>query len=306
MRILRAIFSYLLIIVVLGGIGFLLLREGMLIWAGAQLENDLTTVQRISAGDTSYVSRCRERGIGTGSNAVKAAQLRFTDAQRYVVEVVCEGFSLSPILVDQGTLPFAVEKAAGNTGFIWEQKTAEIRGATKLVLWGRMRTLTPAVTGLSPKAADAAATAVGPESSCSGYGYSCCNADTQAGTGGQYGAVSDCPQSCYARCERRPVILSFNTDPFMDADTRTVSVTAGQTVTFTWVAEMPTATGAAEIAFGDGTSETLSATAEETQHQYTCGQAQCRYTATITVTDAAGRTSAETPLTQLVVHVQNR
>ncbi len=306
MRILRVIFTTLFFFLAVSALVFFTLREGLLLYASSQLSSDYSKLRSLAGNTGEYQDRCQNRSGELAGGGVSQVQLRFIDDKEYVIEVLCNRFELTPITADENILPWSVKKLAGNTGFVWQKNSKTMRGGVRLEIWGRERAFGPGLNSISADAVDTAAFDVGPLSSCEGYGYACCNQDTEEGTGELYSAVLDCPQNCYATCEKLPIILSLNTDPYLTPETRTVSIASDQSVTFQWVVELPTDTGVIEIDYGDGSSEEVAASTEQTQHTYTCSRSRCRYEVQIQATDAAGRRSAQTPITQLVVEVTTR
>jgi hypothetical protein len=148
-----------------------------------------------------------------------------------------------------------------------------------------------------------------PQSSCEGYGYICCQAETFSGVGQAFAAVTDCPRGCFTQCLPRPIILSLATDPFVDEKTRIVYVLAGQPVTFSYVAsyDVPNKRDAVTVTldFGDGQQENFDRLNSRTTHQYACPQGNCFYNVKISAKTSTGVESAVTPTTHFTVQVGN-
>jgi hypothetical protein len=145
---------------------------------------------------------------------------------------------------------------------------------------------------------------VSPVSTCGGYGYLCCQPETQSGVGELYAQVTDCPKTCYSSCKARPVILSFTADPFPQGSPRTVSIGSGEPVSFSFVAST-----AADphllvtIDFGDGQTQEFRETTGSTNHEYVCASGNCQFQAAVTARDGAGGVAAVTSLTQIRIVV---
>lgn len=321
MRILKFLFSFLFLFVVLGMVVFFAGREGLLFWGVSSVEHSLGDLQKIAASDR-YIQECQRRGgqdLVSSDESVRY-QLRFLSSTEYVLEAVCSQFSLSPILIDRRTLPQLVSKAVGSSGFIWRDG---ITNSIELVVFGELEQQlqeyakfdtsfltrkkavvvadrTVMVQASTPTAQD------GPVTSCQGYGYQCCDAVAQIGTGDQIVGLQGCEQTCYAACVSRPVILSFNSNPFFDVRTRVLSIPSGGIVEFLYVADGgDSETLTANIDFGDGKQAQLEGNQNSTSHTYTCAKAMCTYQAKIRMIDRWGVESTDTAVNTITVEVTN-
>jgi hypothetical protein len=122
--------------------------------------------------------------------------------------------------------------------------------------------------------------------------------------GDQLTQVTDCPRSCFSQCLRRPVVLSFTSDPFLNPQTRVAAVGAGESVTFSYVVDVPEAELVQiVINYGDGQEQQLLETSGSSSHTYSCTQPVCTYQASLSVTQENGATAAPTPVTMITLQV---
>lgn len=303
MRVLKTLFFSLLLIGIIGGIGFLITREVVLQIALSQISSHASQMQRIARNTGSYIQECQQKGSTplTGS-LIQAIQLRFTSSTAYALEVICSQYSLDPIVVETATLPPFVEKVAGSAGLTWRVEPSAI----SLTAGGRTRSIgiteEDVVVGLTP--ADASS-AFGPVTSCSGYGYTCCQAETSVGQGDQVTTATDCPRTCFTSCAARPVILSVTTQPFLDQATRTVQLNRGEELSVGYVMDNAGLEGVVTtIDFGDGEQAQFTEINALAPHTYQCFGPSCSYQLVVSATAANGAVSAATPVTMVTVVVQ--
>jgi hypothetical protein len=139
---------------------------------------------------------------------------------------------------------------------------------------------------------------------CSGYGYSCCDEVTEAGVGDTYPAAVDCPKNCSAVCRQRPVVLSLMTDPVADVAKRVVRISSGQAVAFTYQMSIPLHKKFRGIfSYGDGTQEELTTASGLLNHTYSCTTSVCRYQAVIQFITDENISSVNTSLSSVTVEV---
>jgi len=302
MRIIKFLLISAVIVGVLGGIGLLVVREVMLIWGMSHLRTSVSKMRNISVNISPYVRECQKRGeTDLTQEVIDKIQLKFTSDTEYQLELVCRQFQLDPIVVSSDTLPPLLTKAPGSSGLLWNEQLSSIT----LTIWGRERSLILEGSDVSySNQRPNTPVGSGPVASCQGYGFSCCQAESTQGMGDQIPGVSDCARSCYSSCISRPIVLSFGSEPFFDPKTRSLTVAAGEPVTFSFVVDMGSAkTGTTTIEYGDGQSDTFSENTQTVDHQYVCRQAECQFTVGLRVTDSRGTFSAATPITQLTVSV---
>ncbi len=294
--------SFFVIAIVSVGVG-LLTREILLMVGSSMIRSSLSTLQRVSKDNLQYARQCREKGGVTLELAtIGALQLRFLNNREYVLEVVCSQFVSDPILIGKYTLPPLVYKRPGSGGIIWgnERSTIEIE------TFGRRSIIGIENEEIKSYGSGSVSLGVSPQTTCQGYGYSCCQAETFSGVGTPFADVSDCPKSCYAACLPRPVILSVNADPFPD-ELRQVTAARDQAITFTFVSSYeeskkdPVTT---TLNFGDGQQQQFTTLSGRTTHQYACSAGKCTYLVKVAAKTAAGVESANTPVTQLKVILQ--
>ncbi len=302
MRIIKFLLISTLIMTIVGGVGFLILREAMLIWGMSHLRTSVGKMRNISVNVAPYVKECQKRGeTDLSQNVIDRIQLRFTTNRDYQLEVVCRQFQLDPMVVDAYSLPPLLTKAAGTSGLIWNQPLSSIT----LSIWGRQRSLILEETDVS-YTNDTPNTPLGsgPVTSCQGYGFSCCQQESTQGVGDLITVAADCPKTCYASCVSRPIVLSFSSEPFFDPKTRSLTVDSGELVTFSYVVDMGAAkTGTMTLDYGDGTSDQLTELVHTLDHQYVCQRGNCQFTAKLSATDSQNVSSMATPVTALIINV---
>jgi hypothetical protein len=317
MRILRLIIKAFLFFAVLIVGGFFILRSLMLFWGESTIKNSLKQIVLAEKKGT-YGSQCAALGsVGAGGEKSVSYQLRFISSSEFLTEVVCDGFEYDPILISQGTLPQFVTKVPGTSGFTinleesgieLEAFSLEIDRLSKssgfdFYFLNKTKALI-AQNGNLIKNAVVNPNTQGPVTMCSGYGYQCCNEVSHLGTGDKILGLNDCEQSCYSQCATRPVLLSFNTFPLLDLKTRTITVTSGSPVEFTYVADSGNATSMSGVLdFGDGKKAQLSGLAGQMSHTYLCTRARCEYNVVVILEDNWGVKSANIQTNKLKIIV---
>ncbi len=334
MRILKALASFLVIMLILGAVGLLVTREVLLIRAMEQIKGDFLSIKKKTLAGT-YVADCLRL---SGSTTQGVTQLRFFDGTSYGIEVICEGLDSNPILAQKEVLPPLVRKLYGDSGFISGNTSL---GEIELVVLGRHGTLYQTESDeitwrygvLSPDHELS-----GPQATCAGYGLTCCSDSLEQGAGMSVQGAVDCPQSCFSQCWERPLVLALNTEPYYDIATRVVSVQAGQSIDFNFVISesqkdsfadtglsdqesftsvllalteqflnqtpvTQTKLKETKIDFGDGQSQVITETDALVSHKYACAQARCRYTAVVSATNMQGAETRVTPINTVIVEV---
>jgi hypothetical protein len=300
MRILKFLFASVLFLVMVGGIGYLGLREVLLFMASNQVQTSVFTLRQISRNPISYVQQCKEKGSIGNEKMISQVRLRFLNDHDYQTEVVCDQFPFDPIVIKKETLPWLTQKLPGSAGIVYGNDHSGVG----LTIWGRKRDVVVENQEVSQQSTGTSTYGLSPVSSCGGYGFMCCQPDTQSGVGDVYIQVNDCPKTCYASCKARPVVLSFGTDPFAEGSPRMLTVKNGEAVNFNYVvAAASTPRVLVNLTFGDGQNQEIQSLTGEATHTYNCPTGSCRYTASLTVRDANGGVAAQTPLTQIQVVV---
>lgn len=302
MRILKASFTFLIFILIIGGVGFLIAREVLLTMAASSFTSSVTTLRRTAMNTGPYVQECRARGITDDSvSAIETIQLRFTSPREYVIEVICSQFTLDPIEVASFELPPLVTKTLGSSGLVWGQEF----GGVGLEIWGRSRGIFVEDGKIIRDEAELAHQIMGPKTSCAGHGYECCYEETSLGQGEILDQVTDCPRSCYESCVRRPLVVSFRSLPLMDAGSRTIEVRAGQPVELAYVVDpVGSQELMVEIDYGDGEVEQFLTYEGSSTHFYNCAQETCQYSAMIKAVIEGEIDSHPTPLSFITVEVR--
>ena len=302
MRIIRTFLLTLLVLGAVAGLGFLILREGLLLLAQSQVKAVASRLNGI-AKSTQYRQQCYDL-LGSDivfENTVDQVQLRFLDDTTYVLEAICQLRPHEPIEIEQFSLPQFVTKVPGSSGIV----VSDAQSGFTIELWGRRAAIAFAGTKVVP-AQPGTTFALTPAAECQGYGYQCCSPEVGMGQGELLSPVLDCPTQCYTSCQLRPAVLSFVSDPYPDQINRTVELNKGEEITFFYVFESRqdgTITGT--IDFGDGQSEQLTGTQGQVSHTYPCTRAQCTFTATMTVTNTTTQiSSVVSPLSSLIITIK--
>ncbi|PIY80508.1 MAG: hypothetical protein COY80_02560 [Candidatus Pacebacteria bacterium CG_4_10_14_0_8_um_filter_42_14] len=303
------------------GIGALFAARSALLWWGSySLTQATKSLQRTGKGPQ-YFRQCQQE-VGSDINVAitPTPQIRFLSDTEYMAEILCDGFSADPIIVERYTLPIFVSKVPGSAGLILG---ADKSGVTLTVFAKELEVFKSLIgylpdflvikkqvileNGILSMSSEEVDLGQSPVSTCAGYGFQCCNEQTDLGVGERLEGATGCTTSCYSSCTRRPVLLSFNTQPILDPRSRTVSVPAGVVVTWSYVADAgqdPSLT--AWIDFGDGKHMELQGESGTTTHAYTCALSECRYKVEISLTDAWGVTSAPLSISTMTVVVRGQ
>lgn len=318
MRVLRFIFTAFILFCVVIVAGFFLSREVLLFWGTSKIRNSLRTLS-LALQNGSYTQQCLQLGsTPLATEPLVTYQLRFLSSSEFVSEAVCAGFPYEPIRIAQDKLPEFVTKVPGSSGFFVERNTQsgiqltvfeeEIDAISEAIDFelDMLRRNKPLIAegGVLIKDPQQTYVGTGPTTQCEGYGYECCDTVAQFGVGDRITGLTDCEKTCFAQCASRPLVLSFNTNPIMNPNVRTVTVETGTTVEFTYVADAGEADSVTGILdFGDGDKTPVSGLASQTSHTYECPRARCSYTAKLTLTDNWGVNSAELGISQVTIVV---
>ncbi len=265
-----------------------------------KIKSSLSTLRSV-AMQRSYFSKCREKGtVFVDGDDPAVLQLRFTSANEYVLEVLCSQFSIDPILLGMETLPVFVKKAAGNSGIIW----GDARSGIVLEVFNRKKIIGVEDRNVTTFSAQSEL-GIGPVASCAGYGFSCCKYESEQGLGTSFSGAVDCPKTCFSSCVSRPVVLAFNTQPFLDLKKRSVTIASGESVTFSFVID--SGTGgliAVKLDYGDGVIDTFDTGKQTFDHIYQCSKSECLYQVKLTATDENGVSTVDLPIANMIVLVK--
>jgi hypothetical protein len=322
MRTIRYILLSVIFLTILAAIVYFSARETFLSWGTDAVKDSLRELIKAARSGT-YANQCATKGSGGGSVSAEdiKVQLRFTSSSEYVMEAICPQFAFDPIVFAQGSLPEYVVRVPGSSGMVYGGERAGIvlevfgefeRSASTLferdLSWLSKRKAVILDEGNIQIVDDAATLQLGsgPVTSCSGYGYACCQSPSELGRGESILGLTDCPESCYAQCVARPMVLAFNPNPFFDdAMTRIVRVQSNTAVEFTVVSDAPSDAGVrAVFEFGDGQTAESSDLETPVTHVYPCAVESCEYVATVQLIDAKGTESAESSISRMLVLVE--
>lgn len=330
MRILRFFLFSFLGISVLTGLAFFFGREILLLWGSSMLQTDYNSLSK-----KGYGQECVQQ---FAYNQEYWTQLRFTSNKEYNLEVVCADFVASPIVLESRKLPPLLFKNSFGSGFILDER--ELPSFVELSALGRK-------VFIYKDAQKIHANYIfkpdldyvdGPLSSCQAHNYQCCSLDVQSGLGEQTTEVNDCPKSCYQSCLLRPVVLSFNSRPALDLETRMVELRDGEALTLTYVLgdgkndafgnqlikdqavplleKMQTLLSkksdgdqskseytVVTIDLGDGETWQSIKLQDDHEHVYKCQSRTCYFQVKLSAKDQQGVLSADNELSKMVVKV---
>ncbi len=331
MRIIKFFLAALLGTIIIGGLVILVLREVVLVAGASSLSGDYKSLL-----NKNYSQECmRQHGYVQDY----FTQIRFTSNREYKTEVVCADFTSTPIVLESKKLPILLFKTSIGSGFVIDER--KLPSTIKLSSLGR-KIFVYTENGqmhsnyLRPADLDYE---LGPVSVCQAHDYQCCDLDVQSGEGEQLTRVNDCPKSCYTSCLLRPVVLSFNTRPALDTETRIVEVRANELVTFSYVVgDGKTDVFAGQIAkneelnllekmqaliagpksskagglslpvtvtidFGDGEIWQSNKLQDTIDHQYACTSQTCVFQVKLSASDSRGVLSVGNELTRMIIKV---
>lgn len=240
---------------------------------------------------------CQKSPQSSGNAKPLGIQLRFIDSHAYVLELLCTQFEGFPQQIGAGSLPRFVTKVPGSSGLAYMYDNPK---RTEFSL--RSFFSTRSFSFGSEYFADARLTRAIPQTSCAGYGYSCCDATIERTDGQvQREGVIDCPSGCATSCQSRPHFLSFSSDPYANYS-RVIEMDAGSfPVTFEYNAELLGGRIArVSISYGDGSSDESVSSQGSFSHTFLC-DGVCRYTVSITAYDAQGNSSLASDSTTLYI-----
>jgi len=330
MRVIKALLTSIIILALVLGLGFLITREVMLAMTTSKVKQSLKQVRDIQHTQ-SYATECASKGSDRDEKGiVHVTQLRFTDSNSYVVEVVCNQREHSPIEVITEDLPPFVMVQTGKSGVRWGQELG--MNFTVLKRTGSVTVLDDEIVTSSKPAVFSGV--AGPPSECVSYGYSCCDTSMQLGQGLQEFEALDCPQDCNEFCVDRPIILSFSTQPYYNKIDRILEVSKNQAVVFSFVVSPSLETSftgyldsddpverfiasvetifsneieeesiEVELDFGDGKKEQFVGMRGQVEHQYQCLAASCEYHAKLKVIKEGKIESYDSPQNLVIVKV---
>lgn len=299
MSFLSLFFRWVVLLIVVSTIGFFGARELLLFAASQQVAQDARLV--------SQTSRWKEQVNGCSGGLVTETpydgfQLRFTSPTTYNMEVHC--LSAAPAVWQNKQLPYGVTKTTGSAGFYYDFVNKTLSGELTLELWGQKRLVYVDGEKTGHNWGQSLLRAQLPASVCASHGLVCCDSTLQIGQDEPLSAgVTDCPGQCFQSCQQRPVLLSFQADPFMEYETREVPVYGDNTLVLMMYVfdgqESPVKR--VVIDFGDGTQQEFTTPTGQAQKTYACAQKPCRYTATIFAEDERGIVSAQTRISTMTV-----
>jgi len=317
MRVLKLLFSALVIFLVFATISFFISRESLLYLGSSRIKSGLRELS-LARNKDAFISQCKQLGsTNTNGEDIVSYRLRFLSSQEFVLEAVCAQFPLDPIVIKRASLPQFVSKVAGTSGFelntqsgielqVFFDELKKIQEVTNLNL-GKLSKIKVLVAddGVVLDGSNVNYLGNGPVTSCVGYGYQCCDEISSIGVGSKISGLVDCEQNCYLNCAKRPVILSFNTNPFINPRTRSLNIGNNETVEFTYVADAgKDVSVGGVIDFGDGKKAPVSGLAGQTSHLYSCTRSVCNYAVKLSLEDNWGVSSAKTGVSEIKVIVR--
>jgi len=328
-RIIKAIITTLLIITLVLGSGFLLVREALLIMTTSKIKSSINQIKEVQQNQQ-YTTECASKGSDKDEKGkVHETQLRFLDSSSYVLEAICNQREMTPVEFFQEDLPPFVTVKPGKSGIRWGQELGlnfEVLGRIGSVIVVDEKVVS------SSKLSNFSG-ASGPPSECSSYGYQCCDETMHYGVGDQQLEALDCPQDCFEVCEERPIILSFSTQPTYNQIDRSLQLPVNESkVLFSFVASSNLESSFSallesddpverfigsiesiftknqeedlieiELDFGDGKKESFEGLRGQVEHQYKCPSGNCEYKARLKVIKNKEIESYDSPQNLVIV-----
>lgn len=294
MRILR---FFIQILILAGIIGAVVYFFGGTVWlhaATSQIQSDARFLVDMQANSDIYLKDCQSAPSSSDASSPIAYQLRFTDPTHYNIEVVCSLIENAPLLIRSEQLPLGISTLPGSSGLYFpvagdSNSSVTLRSLGKEEMLSLVHDVVTYGTPTSKPPSDL------PRSQCSGFGYQCCEGQSQSGIGTSLtSGILDCPGKCFLTCANIPYIQVFTSDPPPTLDLREVLMqTNSLDVTFSYGIQSPDAQlKNVHIDFGDGTSQDTQVGQGIFEHTYTC-QTTCRYSARISGTDTRGLKTVE-------------
>jgi hypothetical protein len=216
------------------------------------------------------------------------------DERTYSLEVHC--LATGPVERETKSLPFMVRKTTGSAGFFYNYVTQELTGELTIELWGQKKLVFAEGAQARQVWGSTDLRAAQPESVCAAHGFKCCDAVLETGADELFsGGVTDCPASCYPACMKRPLLLSFQTDPPADYEQRRLRMAeTSALVLFNFVyddRESPLST--VTIDYGDGTKEEIAGKRNgQFSKEFACPAAACSFSVRVSAVDERGIESA--------------
>lgn len=345
MRVLKIFFTSIILLFIVAAVGGLISREILLSAGLNQLKGDMKFLAQTSTGGD-FFKQCLEYSGGSfvDEGSMVRNQIRFTSDSDYVLESVCKASESVRKVIKNKSLPPLVRRSPGQSGLVQGQSGHGM----EISIFGRSGVVYEDENVFFSTTSDVTDLGVvlneGPATVCSGYGYVCCSDDYQAGQDSFQPNALDCPRSCYSSCVEKPVVLTFNSEPAVEDNTRTVSLNSGDFIEFIYTisdikgdvfardnifeenadqlrwdekllnilnkySQQETNTDEIadiEISFGDGTSEKLLDLHGRTEHTYTCERKSiCIYNVTIQATTKFGISSSLDGVSKIQVQVRN-
>jgi hypothetical protein len=312
MRFLKLFLKYLITsVMVLPVVGFIVINVLVYIQA-LTLSDAISSVKKLSVRPA-HVRDC----ITTGDYEIVPLygyQLRFLDDKEYVVEAVC-ATEKGPFEVSTGILDFGVKKLPGYSGVMFPLRIdGQVEGRVVIGLlfskWSievgdKANMIIRYVTDEDKIVAGINAA----KSTCSGWGYRCCNYLMEVGEGEAYSQnILDCAGDCYDSCLARPSILIFTTDPKLtDQKNRILDITKKEPgVVFSYsVQDVDSVNVKVTIDYGDGESAVSNNQTDQFSHYYNCQKTICTYEASLQAVDnEAGLENTRSRISTITVRVK--
>lgn len=304
MRFLR-LFLWFLITIVFGAIGVIWVgRELWLFIAAQNVVNDVQSLDKVNRWK-GVIDGCIVDATASGP-AMDGFQLRFIDNHAYDLEVKC--LNTTPAVREKKPLPWGVAKTSGSAGFVYDLESRTFQGEITLEFLGQKRTVFLDDEGQPKQIWGATEYRSGlPPSVCSAYGLTCCDAELQVGSGDVWSqGVLDCSDRCFSQCLQRPLLLSFQTDPPLNYETRTASLEGSSGLilfSYQYDAKESPVTDVT-VDFGDGSTQTFSSDTAKFEHEYSCRRERCQFAVEIHAKDGRGIESSTNRLSSLTVELK--
>lgn len=282
-------------------LGFFSAREIILYLASQQLVSDVRFITQPSRWDQ-LVTLCSPNEVNVAETPFDGFQVRFLSANEYRIETHCLNGTPAPLRTMK--FRYGVKKTTGSAGFFYDFANKNLTGEVTLEFLGQKRIVFSENALPGQNWGSTQLRSGVPASVCAAHGAVCCDAVHEVGQGeALQSGVTDCSARCYSSCLKRPILLSFNSDPVAEHEARQIIVPQLEaSIIFSYLFDdVQSPVNAVRIEFGDGTSQDLKTHNGQISKEYRCATAPCVYRAKILGTDERGISSAQTRLSEIEI-----
>jgi len=294
MRILKFLFSLVVIAVVLGAFLFTI---GGTLWlhiGTVPFIHDAQVMIDNTAQIQPFIQMCRQSPASSDLSTPIGFQMRFLDSSTYQVELVCSLIENTPIVLRTGKLLPFITKAPGSAG-LDVSLTDDVTSGVVLTSLGKQRVVQLNRSSITfPKTPEAGISENRINSECSGFGYMCCDEQSESGNGQQIlSGVTDCSNRCFQTCSKVPFVELFGSDPVASVENHEILMRSDSlNVVFNYSVNTPKPLQKVVIDYGDGSTQESTQQQGLFTHTFACS-GPCRRTVMLRVSDTSGAVSVD-------------